>query len=124
MVPRRVHYLDIPCVIEMGNLKYQGLILQMNFTGVMVEMETINFRPGQIINLSIAPDNEDLQIMESMRSIKNYEKFFRQKKDSKELQKAQGKRLAELHFLKLNEINRQKISRYLGRVKVMLGQKK
>lgn len=120
---RKVKFLDIPCAVEMTPQKLPGLILQMNLTGVMVEMDAIPFRVGAILNLIVDPSNPDLAFTAEVRSVKSYEAFYREPLTVEQKKTNPGKRLAELHFVKLSEPNRQKIIHYIGKLKATMGKK-
>lgn len=118
MIFRKVNYLDIPCIMEVESNRVEGQILQMNLTGLMIEADKVPFRAGQVLTIYIDPNNSELNITEQARSIKIYESFYRKQLTAKEKKENPGKKLAEVHFVRLNEINRQKLIRYLGRKKI------
>ena len=115
---KKLKYLDIPCEIDYGGKKISGLILQMNLTGIMVEVPSIPFKVGQIVPVMIGPGDERLSISEKVRSVKNYDNFYRAQITEDDKVVREAKRIAELHFIKVNEVHRQKIVRYLGRRKL------
>ena len=109
------NHLDIPCLIEYSTSKINGVILQLTLTGVMVELDKVLFRPGNKVIVHIDPDNRKLNITEELRSIKNYENFYRKDYTAAQRKKLkiQPKSLAELHFVKLQEHHYLKLKRYL-----------
>lgn len=122
-MPAGSNFLDIPCTIEYGTQKLNGYILQMNTTGMMVELNALPYRAGAIVNILIqfAPD----EIMsQQVRAIKSYDNFFRTKPDPRQIPAPEPKRLSELHFLKIDEVSRQKIIKYLGRIQALQRQSK
>lgn len=122
-MPAGTNFLDIPCVIEYGTHKLNGFILQMNSNGVMVELTSLPYRAGAVVTVHIQFAPEDILVQEG-RAIKSYDNFFRKPPDSKREPPSEAKRLSEIHFIKLNEVSRQRIVRYLGRVQALQRQGK
>ncbi len=95
----------IAVTIDLGTEKLTGFIMKLNTTGVLVELDKIPFKIGSYMTVSFILG--DAAIIERVRSIKHYDRFFRRppKKASNEPPPT-PKKLAELHFQKILENNR------------------
>ena len=103
----------IVVLLDAGSEKLTGYIMKMNTTGVLVELDKIPFKVGSYLTVSFML--EGAPIVERVRSIKHYDRFFRQPSRPKREPVATApvpKKLAELHFQKLLEANRVAIVKY------------
>jgi len=118
----------IAVTIDHNGVKIPGFIMKLNPTGLLVEIEKIPYRVGAILKIEfIIPETKDL-IIEEVRAIKSYDRFFRSppKAGKKEVSQSeeggqsppQAKKLAELHFVKAKESTRHAIMKLLMSLKV------
>ena len=103
----------IVALLEVGNEKLTGYIMKINTTGVLVELDKIPFKVGSYLTVSFVL--EGAAIVERVRSIKHYDRFFRRPLKSKPAPGETApvpKKLAELHFQKILEASRVAIVKY------------
>jgi hypothetical protein len=96
--------------------------MKLNLTGLLFELDKINFRVGTILTITFSLDDGTV-VQERVRSVKHYDRFFRtppKKKASKKAEpnapaepEPQAKRLVETHFVQIKEENRKAIMKYL-----------
>ena len=103
----------IAVTLETESQKLTGYIMQLNTTGLQVELDSIPFKVGSFLTASFNLGN--ILVVERVRSVKHYQGFFRRvpkkKRDSNAALPA-PKKLAELHFQRLHEKHRVSIQRY------------
>jgi hypothetical protein len=117
-----INIKPIAAVLENGPEKLNGFIMKLTLTGLLFELDKINFRVGSILKITFSVE-DGLPITESVRSIKHYDRFFRtppkKKKNADALDpEAQPKRLVEAHFVQIKEESRKQIMKYLMSVTV------
>ena len=105
----------IPVVIENGPEKLSGFIMKLTLVGMIVELDKITFKAGSFVNAQFDLGDR-FQLIERMRSIKHYDKFFR-KAPAKKLKAGQAppvpKMLCELHFEKISSDTKIAINKFL-----------
>jgi hypothetical protein len=107
-------------MLENGPEKLPGFIMKLNLTGLLFELDKINFRVGTYFQVTFTV-NDGQVIQEKVRSIKHYDRFFRtppknKKKKVEDIsveQEPQPKRLVEMHFVQIKEESRRAIMKYL-----------
>ena len=89
----------IPVAIEKETEKYSGYILKITTSGLMVELDNIQFKVGTYLNVTFSL-NESTTINHRVRSVKHYKDFYRnpKKKVNKDGSKILPKMLCEMHF--------------------------
>lgn len=105
----------IPVTIEFGAAKIPGTILKLSTLGMMVEVDVIPFPVGAIMPATFTLEG-GVVLVEKMRSIKHYDRFFRNppKKNPQPGEPVPApKKLCELHFQLLTETGRVAITKYL-----------
>jgi hypothetical protein len=111
----------IPVTIEYSGQKLQGFILKINPTGFLVELDKIPYRVGAILKVEFHVPETNEVVIEEVRAIKSYDKFFRTAPKAKLNEGESGpqpKKLAELHFLKIKESTRQAVMKLLMSLQV------
>ncbi len=101
----------IPAVLENGAEKINGFVMKLTLTGVLFELDTISFRVGSILGIQI-PLDESLVLVDRVRSIKHYDRYFRTPPKKGE-PATKPKKLIEAHFINIKEENRQAILKFL-----------
>ena len=105
----------LPIQIENGPEKISGFIMKFTLLGLMVELDNITFKVGSYVT-GIIPLSEKTTIIERLRSIKHYDKFYRKappKKPKEGEPVPEPKMLCELHFDNLTESNRMSVMKFL-----------
>lgn len=104
--------------IENGPEKIQGYIMKMTITGMMIELDKINFKIGTFLQVNFELGNQ--VYIEKVRSIKHYDGYVRplaKKKNPKgtdaEPPPPVPKKLCEVHFVALLEPTRVAITKQL-----------
>lgn len=87
--------------------------MKLNLTGMLFELEQVNFRVGAILQITFSVEGSPF--VERVRTIKHYDRYFRTppKKATADEPAQQPKRLVELHFVQLREDNRKVLLKQL-----------
>ncbi len=109
----------ISITLDSGTVKLPGYIMKVTLTGLLVELEKLNFKVGTYFTGVFELETGYL-ITERMRSVKHYDKFFRTapKKKLKQGEVAPvPKKLVEFHFHDVTEATKTQITKYQLRLK-------
>jgi hypothetical protein len=105
----------IPISLDLGTEKVPGFIMKLNITGMLVEVEKIPFKVGSYLTATFEL-LDDAPVIERMRSIKHYDRFFRKQLKKKPAEGEPAplpKKLVELHFHMIKEGSKVAITKYL-----------
>lgn len=92
--------------------------MKLGFTGFLLELDQVTFKIGSVLQVTMTMPNNEFVLIDKVRSIKHYDRFFRQPPKKN----AQGvavnpeelpRKLIEAHFIQLKPENRIAIERYL-----------
>lgn len=115
----------IAITIEYGAHKIEGLVLKINPTGILVELEKIPYQVGNSVKVSFSLDGVNTYASDA-RPIKSYDNHTKKVRiETNEGSKIETKpmKLSELHFISPSENMRAAIMRHLMDLQVNLMKK-
>jgi len=90
---------ELKAVLDYSGQKISAVVLRLNQTGLIHELEDLPYRVGQIVKVEIFCPKSALPQIKDCRAIKSYD--------------WKSKKISELHFIKLKETVRLAITNYL-----------
>jgi hypothetical protein len=112
----------LPVTLDMDGQKIAGFVMKLNPTGAMIELESIPYRVGAILKMELQLRGRSTPIVESVRAIKSYDRFVRPSKNKEA--SSVPKKLSEVHFIRLAEIHRLAIVKFLVQEQVELSKRR
>lgn len=113
----------VPAALEIDSQTQNGDILKLTMQGFLMELDAVKFKVGSFGTVTFQILDENITVIERVRSIKHYDKFFRKtpskNKETNNLSpEPSPRKLVEMHFAKLSEQNRRNIHKFLTKLTV------
>lgn len=114
-----------PATIQDGATNISGFVMKLTINGFLFELDQIPFRAGAMLFVTFQVPNSEVIVAEKVRSIKHYDRYFRQPpkkkpKTSEEIvaDENKPKKLVEFHFVQLKPENLTALQKYLLQLSV------